>query len=276
MSKVAIVCIDDEDTILNCLKMQLQRYYGDEFILEFSSSGSEGLEIIDKLKSDGINDIVTICDLNLGNTTGDRVLSSIHARYPDIVKLLLSGFIPPEMINKLKSSINLDGYIYKPWDSQKLIEAVDSAISKTAGFSNDIVIGNKKINKTAAICILSDNAVQQKVSHHLNQISCGMYEIACVENTHAANDIVNNFADQGVRHLVIAADWGAKENDLIIWAISMFVSVKIIVLNGNSDQVVMNGMIKGIELADTFDGISCIKTTCEAIDSVAKRCYSMA
>ena len=276
MSKVAIICIDDEETILNCLKMQLKRYYGEDFILEFTSSGQEALEVIDNLKSEGINNIVTICDLNLGDTSGDKVLSSIHAKYPDIVKLLLSGFIPPELVNKLKNSIDLKGYIYKPWDPQKLIEKIDSAICDTPDFLNEIVVGNKKINKTAAICIVEDNEIQQKMSHNLKQISCGMYEVACVENTHKANDAAIDFFGQGVRHLVVAADWGNKENDLIIRAISMFASVKVIVLNGDSDQVITNGMIKGIELAGTFDGISCVKTTCEAIDVVAKRCYSVA
>ena len=275
MSKVAIVCVDDEDNILNCLKMQLERYYGESFILEYSQSGEEALEVVEQLKSKGIENIIVICDLNLGDSSGDYVLSCIHKKYPEVVKMLLSGFIPPEIISDLENTINLKGYIYKPWDSQKLIETIDSAISETSEFSNDISATDKKINKTAAICIISDNAIQQKMEHKLRQINCGMYEVVCVNNTEDANVAAISLSNQGVRHLVVAADWGKRESDLVIEAVSKFVSVKVVVLNGQSDLVLMNGMIKGIELSETLNGINSIDTTCQTIDSVAKKCYSI-
>ena len=277
MSKVAIVCVDDDNTVLESLKMQLTRYYDSSFILEYAESGQDALELVDQLKANGVINIVIVCDFNLGDSSGDRVLSAIHQKYPDIVKLLLSGFIPPEIIDTLTDSINLKGYIYKPWDSQNLIEAIDSAVRSTPEFSNGCSdINDYKINNTAAICVIGEDEIHQKITHRLRQINCGMYEVISASDTVEATIAAEQLASSGVRHLVIAANWGRPENDLVIDAVSKFVSVKVIVLNGNSEHSsLMNGMIKGIELAKTFDGISCIETTCSAIDNVAKKCYSV-
>ena len=48
MSKLAILCIDDEKIVLDSLRDQLKNHFKDTIILEFGQSAQEGLEILEE------------------------------------------------------------------------------------------------------------------------------------------------------------------------------------------------------------------------------------
>ncbi len=269
MSKIAIVCVDDQQIILECLQMQLERYYGDNFQLEFANTGVAALDTIESLKTSGINKIVVICDLNLGSIKGDELLSMIHAKYPDTGKILLSGYISTTLIEELKDKVKLNAYVYKPWDRQDLVKALDTTICDIMGWSYDANGLNPDVNKTAVLCISKNSDWKEAVNNKLKDTSC---KLSFCVSPEEAIICIDELACAGVRHLVIVADWGINESDLIIDARSQFLSVKFVVMDGTDQHMLMSHFIKGVQLAGRFDSTTCVETACKVIKNAVSEC----
>jgi len=122
----AIVCVDDERIILDALKTQLKKRYGDNYIYEFAESGEEGLEILDDLLDDEIETIVIISDWLMPNMKGDEFLIKVHGKYPNIIKIILSGQADEEAIEKARKQASLSKFIHKPWENEQLFDAIES------------------------------------------------------------------------------------------------------------------------------------------------------
>jgi CheY-like chemotaxis protein len=52
MAGNAILCVDDENIILDSLKEQLEKYFGYDYLYETAENGEEGLELIEELLED--------------------------------------------------------------------------------------------------------------------------------------------------------------------------------------------------------------------------------
>ena len=51
MIKKAIVCVDDENIILDSLGEQIENMFGGEFIYEYAENADEGMEVLEDMKS---------------------------------------------------------------------------------------------------------------------------------------------------------------------------------------------------------------------------------
>ena len=130
MSKLAILCIDDEKIVLDSLRDQLKNNFKDSVILEFAESASEGIEILNEFKEDGILVKVIISDWNMPGMTGDEFFLNIAVDFPDSKKILLSGEPDPNVIHKAKSKEFISILIQKPWDSKFLIGVVKDYLNE--------------------------------------------------------------------------------------------------------------------------------------------------
>lgn len=126
----AILCVDDEQIILESLKMQLQDEFGDDFYYEMADNAFDALEVIQELKEDGIQVSVVISDWIMPGMKGDEFLIKLHQSDPDISKILLTGQADDQAIEKARVEANLWACFYKPWEHHELIEAVQSAINR--------------------------------------------------------------------------------------------------------------------------------------------------
>lgn len=91
MSESAILCVDDEVVILESLKEQLKRKFGDSFIYEMAESAEEAWEVIEELQADDVNILVIVSDWLMPGTKGDEFLIQIHQRFPQFIKVMLTG-----------------------------------------------------------------------------------------------------------------------------------------------------------------------------------------
>lgn len=128
MSKSAIICVDDEVVILDSLKKQLKREFGDRFIYEVAENAIEGWELIEELDADGIEVIVIVSDWLMPGTKGDEFLIQIHQRFPKVVKVMLTGQADETAIERAKKEANLHACLYKPWTENELTQIITTAI----------------------------------------------------------------------------------------------------------------------------------------------------
>ena len=114
-----LLLVDDEENILRSLKRLLRQ---EGYTILTASSGQEGLEL---LKENKIG--VIISDQRMPNMSGTEFLSKVKEKYPDNVRIVLSGYTD---LNSVTDAIN-QGAIYKfltkPWEDELLRKNVNDA-----------------------------------------------------------------------------------------------------------------------------------------------------
>lgn len=124
MDRKAIICVDDEPIILESLREQLEKYFGDEYIYETAESAEEALEIIDEYDDDEIEVAIIVCDWLMPGMKGDKFLLQIDLKYPRVVKVLLTGQADQDSVDNLVELADRFTLIPKPWDKDELINVI--------------------------------------------------------------------------------------------------------------------------------------------------------
>jgi len=130
MVNPAILCVDDENIILDSLKEQLEKYFGNDYVYETAENAEEGLELIEELLEDEIKILIIVSDWLMPGINGDEFLIKVHQKYPSIVKILLAGQANEEAINKAKKHANLFAVLNKPWSQDELFKLIKSGLRK--------------------------------------------------------------------------------------------------------------------------------------------------
>ena len=128
MTESAIICVDDEVVILDSLKEQLKRKFGDRFIYEVAESAEEAWEVIEELQQDDINIIAIVSDWLMPGVKGDEFLIQIHQRFPKLVTVMLTGQADAAAIDRARREANLHACLYKPWTEEELTEVIVTAV----------------------------------------------------------------------------------------------------------------------------------------------------
>ncbi|NEP42275.1 MAG: response regulator [Okeania sp. SIO2H7] len=128
MSEIAILCVDDEEIVLESLKEQLKRKLGDDYLYETTESVEDAWEVIEELMSDEVKIIVIISDWLMPEQKGDEFLIEVHQKFPDIVKVMLTGQADESAIDRAQKHANLYACVHKPWTEEQLIKIVTSAL----------------------------------------------------------------------------------------------------------------------------------------------------
>ncbi|MCG6190590.1 hybrid sensor histidine kinase/response regulator [Maribellus maritimus] len=128
MGKQVILCIDDEEIILDALEEQLNNFFGTEYDIETSDSGEDALEFFRELQEENIHVPVVISDYIMPGMKGDELLKEIHKLSPGSLKILLTGQASIEGIGNAINNAQLYRFIAKPWDKDDLVLTVREAI----------------------------------------------------------------------------------------------------------------------------------------------------
>ena len=128
MSDKAIICLDDDETILNSLGEQLKRFFGDDYAIELIDNSLEVLDVFAELLAEDVEIPLIISDQNMSLMSGDKLLVELHQQYPETLKILLTGQADADAIGNLVNSGALYRYIAKPWQETDLILTVKEAL----------------------------------------------------------------------------------------------------------------------------------------------------
>ena len=128
MDERVILCVDDEEIILNSLEMQFKDQLGKEYIYEFAENAEDALEIIEELDEENVKILVIVSDWLMPGLKGDEFLIKVHQKFPNIVKILLTGQADEQAVERAKTHANLHKCIHKPWKTNELIESIKSGL----------------------------------------------------------------------------------------------------------------------------------------------------
>jgi len=111
--RIKILCVDDEKNILQALE---RSFLDDNFEIVNANSGAEGLQAMEELGPFH----VVISDYRMPVMNGVEFLKKVYVRWPDTIRLVLSGYAD---VGAIVAAIN-EGHIYKfipkPWDEEDL------------------------------------------------------------------------------------------------------------------------------------------------------------
>ena len=129
-NKDVILCVDDEQIILNSLSKQLLRKFGSRFEYEFAESAEEALQLIDELTESNYTVAMLISDQIMPGMGGDELLTIFHAKFPKSMKILLTG---QASLNSAMNAINkadLYRYLTKPWNEDDFLLTVEKGLQQ--------------------------------------------------------------------------------------------------------------------------------------------------
>ena len=128
-----ILFVDDEINIIQGLKRMLYPFRK-EWIMSFCNSGEEALQLLASNKFD-----VVVSDMRMPKIDGLSLFTKIKELYPNVVRIILSGYSEKESILNLPNVAHQ--FLSKPCDAVTLKESIER-ISRLRSFVN-----NEKILK---------------------------------------------------------------------------------------------------------------------------------
>jgi len=124
----AILMVDDEKLILDSLRDQLQEMFGQRFLYEKAEDASEAWEVLEELTAERVLVVVVVSDWLMPGQRGDEFLAAVHARFPNIGCILLTGHADASAIRRAREDANVTEVILKPWSPEELRRAIESAL----------------------------------------------------------------------------------------------------------------------------------------------------
>ena len=112
-----ILFVDDE---LQILRSITRLFMDTEYSIVIAESGKEALDILENQKVD-----VIVSDMRMPNMTGYELLSQVKKRFPNIVRIILSGFSDERIVFDALQKNIAKLYILKPWENNVLINTIE-------------------------------------------------------------------------------------------------------------------------------------------------------
>jgi two-component system, NtrC family, sensor kinase len=161
-----ITVIDDNPNIRESLKMVLE----DQYRMDFYESGSDALDSIKKLSPD-----LVITDISMPGMDGIDVLRGIKEIDRTIQVIMLTGYASVETA---RASVRYGAYDYlvKPYDTEKLVETIESSLR----FRQAIVDDRENINKIHQLNKeMEREMIKSRKLAYSGQLSAGIIHEVC-------------------------------------------------------------------------------------------------
>jgi len=117
-----ILCVDDEPNILSSLR-RLLRAPGYQVLQ--AESGAAGLALLQAEPVD-----LVISDMRMPEMDGARFLEHVRAKWPDTIRLLLTGYSDVQSILAAINRGEIYRYVTKPWNDDDLLLIIRHALER--------------------------------------------------------------------------------------------------------------------------------------------------
>lgn len=142
VKKSTLLYVDDEESNLRIFKMAFKR----NFDIQTALGGEEALKML--RSNNNIKLIIT--DQKMPGMTGTELLEKVMPEFPDVVRMILTGFADIEAIVKAVNRCGIYKYITKPWDKGEMKLTIDNALESfdLKNDKNNLIKELEEINAT--------------------------------------------------------------------------------------------------------------------------------
>lgn len=216
MNSTIIICVDDEQTILESLKIELEGALGDEYIIEMAQGGEEALEVLLYSIEDDYEVALVIADYIMPDMKGDELLKRIHSISPKTLKIMLTGQADVEAVGNAINYAKLYRYMAKPWQAEDLKLTVTEALysyfqdKKLAEKTLKLEQMNRALEKAnqeqaALIARLHEN--ENRLSQFLEAVPVGIFVADAKGKPYYINRTGEHILGRGIVAEVSEAQW---------------------------------------------------------------------
>jgi len=124
-----ILFVDDEPQILRSIT---RLFMDTEHEVITAESGEEALNILENEKID-----VIVSDMKMPKMTGYELLGKVKKRFPNIVRIILSGFSDERIVFDALQKNIAKLYILKPWENDVLINTIEKVFEIESALRNN-------------------------------------------------------------------------------------------------------------------------------------------
>ncbi len=147
-----VLCVDDEKQILSSLRRLLRK---EDFNLLTTSNCKEGLDILEK------EDVhLVISDQRMPQMSGTEFLSKVKERYPDTIRIVLTGYTEVDTIRDAINKGNIYKFILKPWNDDNIKNEIKKSLEQY-----DLIQANRSLNEI----IIEKNNQLEEVNKNLEK-----------------------------------------------------------------------------------------------------------
>jgi signal transduction histidine kinase len=162
-----ILYIDDEPENLRGFQFLFKSYYK----IYVANSAEEGFEILKHIQIKLI-----LADQRMPKMTGVDFFEQVSKIYPDVIRIIITGYSDVEAIIKAINKGNVFKYVTKPWDKEELKLIIDNAL-----WSFNISAENKNLIKSLKDANIklgeANQNLEQKVKERTDEIMRQKQEI---------------------------------------------------------------------------------------------------
>ncbi len=166
-----ILCVDDDKTILTALRDLLDSTINN-CLIEIAESALEAFEICEELAAEGNEPMIVISDFIMPGMRGDELLVRLHKKYPNMIKIMLTGQSELNGVVRVINEANLYRFMDKPFNNDDVVLTTKNAIKERRIQASQ----DKEINKLKS---LLDNSGEGVLSFDSNLIIDPIYSKAC-------------------------------------------------------------------------------------------------
>ena len=120
---VTILCVDDEANVLKSLK---RLFLDEDYEILTAESGKGGLALLEQHQPIQ----VVISDYRMPEMDGVAFLKQVHERWPDTVRIVLSGYADTASVVAAINEGQVYKFIPKPWNDDELKVAIAKAVER--------------------------------------------------------------------------------------------------------------------------------------------------
>lgn len=114
-----VLVVDDEPRSIE----SLERILEDCFDVKGAASVEKAEEILER---EWVQ--VILCDQRMPHVSGVEFLKSVRERWPEVVRMIISGYTDPEDIIRSINEAGIYQYVMKPWQPESLILTLKNAV----------------------------------------------------------------------------------------------------------------------------------------------------
>lgn len=192
--KYTILAVDDEQGNLELINRTLRNNYN----ILLATSGPEALEIVEE-HGDEISLIVS--DQKMPNMEGTEFFKKISEKYPDIIKILLTGHSNVDILVDAINECHLFQYVLKPFEPENLCMIIENGIRKYE-LSTSKVQFLQDLSELFYKTIKSiSNALDAKDEYtHGHSLRVTLYSLALAKKLNLPEDLLEEIETAGLLH----------------------------------------------------------------------------
>lgn len=155
-----ILYVDDEQENLDSFHLNFM----DEYHIFLGTSAYEGMQCIEDAETRGESIHVLICDQRMPKVTGVEFMEQVNEKYPEIVKILITGYTDIEVVTQAINKASIYRYENKPWDETELRKTLSSAYQhyKLAKENKALLSSLKKSNEELKVALKEVEELKNK------------------------------------------------------------------------------------------------------------------